>query len=92
MLFLMMVLKRFPFDNGKEFSGHKTLAAVLGCDIYFARPYHSWERGLNEHTNGLIRQYLPKRTLFDNLTQRRLDRITAKINSIYLILIVPVRL
>jgi IS30 family transposase len=81
MLFLMMVLKRFPFDNGKEFSGHKTLAAVLGCDIYFAHPYHSGERGLNEHPNGLIRQYLPKRTSFDNLTQRQLDRITAKINN-----------
>jgi IS30 family transposase len=41
----MIVLKRFPFDNGKEFSGRKALAAALGCDIYFAHPYHSWERG-----------------------------------------------
>jgi IS30 family transposase len=79
----MIVLRLFPFDNGKEFSGHKALAAALGCDIYFAHPYHSWERGLNEHTNGLIRQYLPKKTSFDNLTQRQLDRIVAKINSIY---------
>jgi IS30 family transposase len=64
-------IKTISFDNGKEFSGHKALAAALGCDIYFAHPYHSWERGLNEHTNGLIRQYLPKRTSFDNLTQRQ---------------------
>jgi IS30 family transposase len=53
-------IKTITFDNGKEFSGHKTLAAALGRDIYFAHPYHSWERGLNEHTNGLIRRYLPK--------------------------------
>ncbi|MDR0557598.1 MAG: IS30 family transposase, partial [Treponema sp.] len=76
-------IKTITFDNGKEFSGRKALAAALGCGIYFAHPYHSWERGLNEHTNGLIRQYLPKRTSFDNLTRRQLDRITAKINSIY---------
>jgi IS30 family transposase len=68
-------------DNGKEFSGHKGLAQKLGCDIYFAHPYHSWERGLNEHTNGLIRQYLPERTSFEGLTQRQLDRIIEKINN-----------
>ena len=76
----MIVLKRFPFDHVKEFSGHKALAAALQCDIYFAHPYHSWERGLNEHTNGLIRQYLPKKTSFDTLTQRRLDRSIVQIN------------
>jgi IS30 family transposase len=48
------------FDNGKEFADHQTIAKVLGADIYFARPYKSCDRGLNEHTNGLIRQYLPK--------------------------------
>jgi IS30 family transposase len=74
-------IKTMTFDNGKEFSCHKALAAALGCDIYFAHPYHSWERGLNEHTNGLIRQYLPKKTSFDTLTQRQLDRIIAKINN-----------
>jgi IS30 family transposase len=42
-------------DNGKEFAAHKSLSQALGIDIYFAHPYHSWERGLNEHTNGLIR-------------------------------------
>jgi IS30 family transposase len=68
-------------DNGKAFSGHKGLAQSLGCDIYFVHPYHSWERGLNEHTNGLIRQYLPKGTSFEGLTQRQLDRIVEKINN-----------
>jgi IS30 family transposase len=48
-------------DNGKEFAAHKSLSQALGIDIYFAHPYRSWERGLNEHTNGLIREYLPKK-------------------------------
>jgi IS30 family transposase len=48
-------------DNGKEFAAHKSLSQAFGLDIYFAHPYHLWERGLNEHTNGLIRQYLPKK-------------------------------
>jgi IS30 family transposase len=64
-------IKTVTVDNGKGFSGHKGLAQELGCDIYFAHPCHSWERGLNEHTNGLIRQYLPKGTSFEGLTQRQ---------------------
>jgi IS30 family transposase len=62
-------------DNGKEFAAHKSLSEALALDIYFAHPHHSWERGLNEHTNGLIRQYLSKKTLFDTLTQKQLDKI-----------------
>jgi IS30 family transposase len=62
-------------DNGKEFAAHKSLSQALGLDIYFAHPYRSWERGLNEHTNGLIRQYLPKKIPFDTLTQKQLDKI-----------------
>jgi IS30 family transposase len=68
-------------DNGKEFAAHKDLSQALGIDIYFAHPYHSWERGLNEHTNGLIRQYLPKNIPFDTLTQKKLDKIVDKINN-----------
>ncbi|MDR2797895.1 MAG: IS30 family transposase, partial [Treponema sp.] len=56
-------------DNGKEFAAHKSLSRDLELDIYFDHPYHSWERGLNEHTNGLIRQYLSKKIPFDSLTQ-----------------------
>ena len=47
-------------DNVTEFAGHREVAAALEADVYFARPYHSWERGLNEHANGLIRQYCGK--------------------------------
>jgi len=49
-------------DNGKEFAYHKQVAAALNTDFYFANPYHSRERGLNEHSNGLIRQYLPMKS------------------------------
>ncbi|MBE8215452.1 MAG: IS30 family transposase, partial [Endozoicomonadaceae bacterium] len=50
------------FDNGKEFSQHEILSKALKIKCYFYKPYASWERGLNEHTNGLVRQYLPKKT------------------------------
>jgi IS30 family transposase len=59
-------------DNGKEFAAHKELSQALGIDVYFAHPYRSWERGLNEHTNGLIRQYLPKKIPFDTPTQKQI--------------------
>ena len=68
-------------DTGKEFAAHACLSQALSLDIFFAHPYHSWERGRNEHTNGLIRQYLPKKVPFDNLTQKQLDKIVAKINT-----------
>jgi IS30 family transposase len=74
-------VKTVTAGNGKEFSGHKALSRDLRCDIYFAHPCHSWERGLNEHTNGLIRQYLPKGTSFETLTQGELDRIVERINN-----------
>lgn len=54
--------KTITYDNGKEFSSHEKIAKALGVKCYFATPYHSWERGLNEHTNGLVRQYFPKST------------------------------
>lgn len=47
-------------DNGKEFAEHETIAEELNVDAYFAHLYHSWERGLNENSNGLLRQYLPQ--------------------------------
>ena len=56
------------YDNGKEFAYHQAVAKGLDAQGYFAHPYHSWERGLNENTNGLIRQYLPKGTDFRTLT------------------------
>lgn len=55
-------------DNGKEFAEHKTISQGLDIDFYFARPYHSWERGANENMNGLIRQYFPKGSSFENIS------------------------
>ena len=53
-------IETITYDNGKEFASHAQIATSLGALSYFAKPYHSWERGLNEHTNGLFRQYFPK--------------------------------
>ena len=63
-------LHTITYDNGKEFAGHAAIAKKLGVKCYFAKPYRSWERGLNEHTNGLVRQYFPKKTLFGYNHQR----------------------
>lgn len=68
------------FDNGKEFANHTTMAQALGTDIYFARPYHSWERGLNENTNGLIRQYHPKKSNLKQVTHAQLAETIYKLN------------
>lgn len=68
-------------DNGKEFAYHKAVATQLGADCYFAKPYHSWERGLNEHTNGLVRQYFPKQTNFRNVTEEDLELVENLINN-----------
>lgn len=57
-------IKSLTLDNGTEFHGFKELEQKLGIKVYFAQPYHSWERGTNENTNGLIRQYLPKGSCF----------------------------
>jgi IS30 family transposase len=53
-------LNTITADNGREFAAHQTISKALEIDFYFARPYHSWERGANENLNGLIRQYIPK--------------------------------
>jgi len=68
-------------DNGTEFHGYKEIEAATGADFYFAAPYHSWERGTSENTNGLIRQYLPKRTSMATITQRDCDDIAHKLNT-----------
>jgi len=52
-------------DNGLEFANHESISKILDCDYYFCHPYSSWERGLNEYTNGLIRQYIPKGSSFN---------------------------
>jgi IS30 family transposase len=67
-------------DNGKEFAGHEKIKAALKADVYFAHPYSSWERGLNENTNGLIRQYFPKGSSFEKITDKDVDEVMAKLN------------
>ncbi len=68
-------------DNGTEFHGYKEIERKTGVRFYFATPYHSWERGTNENTNGLIRQYLPKREGMASLTQRVCDSIAKQLNN-----------
>ena len=68
-------------DNGKEFSWHKKISKALDADFYFAEPYCSWQRGLNEHTNGLIRQYFPKGTRLDILTRQEVRKAQDKLNE-----------
>jgi transposase, IS30 family len=60
-------------DNGREFAKHEDIAKRLRADFYFAHPYASWERGTNENTNGLIRQYFPKNRDFTTITQQEVD-------------------
>ncbi len=74
------VIKTITSDNGKEFAYHKQVSQILDTDFYFANPYHSWERGLNEHTNGLIRQYLPKKTDFTQVSKEDIITIQEKLN------------
>jgi transposase, IS30 family len=74
-------MKSLTLDNGTEFHGFKELEDKLGIKVYFAQPYHSWERGTNENTNGLIRQYLPKGSCFKQLTQRQCDEIERELNN-----------
>jgi IS30 family transposase len=68
-------------DNGTEFHSYAEIEATTGATFYFATPHHSWERGSCENTNGLIRQYLPKRTSLAHVTQADCDAIATKLNS-----------
>jgi IS30 family transposase len=68
-------------DNGKEFAAHERIASSLDASLYFAHPYRSWERGLNEQVNGLIRQYLPKKTDFSTVSDEDVLMIMDKLNN-----------
>jgi IS30 family transposase len=68
-------------DNGKEFSEHEKIASALTAQFYFAHPYSSWERGLNENTNGLIRQYYPKKTSLVSIDKQKLVEVQNKLNN-----------
>jgi IS30 family transposase len=85
---LVAAMRRLPagkrrtqtLDNGREFARHESIAARLGLDVYFAHPYRSWERGTCENTNGLLRQYLPKKMDFAALTDRQLASYVRQLN------------
>lgn len=68
-------------DNGKEFAKHKVIKQKLVAQFFFANPYRSCERGLNENTNGLVRQYFPKGTCFSKLSHEQLERVEKLLNS-----------
>ena len=73
--------KTITSDNGTEFHQYKDIENKTGVKFYFANPYHSWERGTNENMNGLIRQYLPKGSSMETLTQQQCDYIAAQLND-----------
>ncbi len=74
-------VKTITLDNGLEFARHETIAEGLGADIYFAHPYASWERGINENTNRLIRQYFPKGTDFNQVTDAQIEHVMSCLNN-----------
>jgi IS30 family transposase len=74
-------VETITYDNGKEFAGHKDIAQALKAQCFFANPYRSCERGLNEHTNGLIRQYFPKGTDFRYISKKELAEIADLLNN-----------
>jgi len=73
-------IRTITSDNGKEFAEHTKISSDLNLGFYFARPYHSWERGSNENLNGLIRQYIPKGSSFKNITDEDIFWIQYKLN------------
>lgn len=75
------VVHTITADNGKEFAYHEKISKALSADVFFAHPYSSWERGLNENTNGLLRQYFPKETDFKNVSQKEVDKAVKRLNS-----------
>ena len=78
---LMPWVHTLTVDNGKEFAQHQTIAKRLKARVYFAHPFSSWERGLNENTNGLIRQYFPKKHDFTTITKKQIDHVMDRLNN-----------
>ena len=76
-----MPVETITFDNGREFNGHELVSEAFACETYFAKPYHSWERGSNENANGLIRQYFPKGSDLRNVLPIDLKYAMSRINN-----------
>jgi IS30 family transposase len=73
--------RTITYDNGSTFADHEMIEKKTGIDIYFAYPYHSWERGTNENTNGLLRQFFPKKSAFAMVTQEQVTAACGLINN-----------
>ena len=73
--------KTLTLNNGVEMSNYEEIERKTSLAIYFAHPYHSWERGTNENTNGLLRFYYPKKMSFSSITQKQLDAAVLEINT-----------
>ena len=78
---LASYVETLTYDNGKEFALHQDIDKELQSNGYFAHPYHSWERGLNENTNGLIRQFFPKGKVLTEVTDEEIQGVMDKINN-----------
>ena len=78
---LKSFVKTITFDNGKEFTLHEKIARSLECETYFAKPYHSWERGQNENANGLLRQYFPKGMELIDVSINQVSKAVHKLNN-----------
>ena len=76
-----MLRKTLTYDRGKEMAEHERLAERLAIRVFFADPYSPWQRGTNENTNGLLRQYLPKSTDLSGYTQRELNAMAHRLNT-----------
>jgi IS30 family transposase len=73
--------KTVTYDNGSEFAEYEMIEKETGMNVFFANPYHSWERGSNENTNGLIRQFFPKKTNFDNVSKKEIKKVERLLNN-----------
>jgi transposase, IS30 family len=76
-----LAVKTITSDNGREFAHHQRVAQQLCADFYFAHPYSSWERGLNENTNGLVRQYFPKKGEFSKISDRQIRKVEERLDQ-----------
>lgn len=74
-------IKSITYDNGSENAGHIEINRILGISSYFCQPYHSWEKGTVENTNGLIRRFFPKGTSFDNITGDEIAKVETWLNN-----------